>query len=64
MPTETLDTSCSPGGATAAFEDGRVIVLEPGTLFHIGAKPHDSRVMGDEPYTSLHFLGAESYARK
>jgi len=51
------------GRATAAFEDGRVIVLEPGMLFHIGAKPHDSWVVGDEQYTSLHFLGAEKYAR-
>jgi hypothetical protein len=51
------------GRATAAFEDGRVIVLEPGTLFHIGPKPHDSWVVGDEPYTSLHFLGADKYAR-
>ena len=23
---------------------------------------HDSRVVGDEPYVSLHFLGAEKYA--
>ena len=52
------------GRATAAFEDGRVVVLEPGMLFHIGAKPHDSWVVGDEPYVSLHFLGAEKYARQ
>ena len=51
------------GRATVAFEDGRVEVLAPGTLFHVGAKPHDSWVVGDEPYTSLHFLGAERYAR-
>jgi hypothetical protein len=24
--------------------------------------PHDSWVVGDEPYVSLHFLGAEQYA--
>src|SRR5262245_60481624 len=40
------------GRATAAFDDGRVVVLEPGTLFHIGARPHDSWVVGDEPYVS------------
>jgi hypothetical protein len=51
------------GRATVAFDDGRVVVLEPGTLFHVGAKPHDSWVVGDEPYQSLHFLGAEHYAR-
>lgn len=37
---------------------------EPGELFHIPAVPHDSWVVGDEPYVSLHFLGAEHYARK
>src|SRR5262245_9051166 len=38
------------GRATVAFDDGRVIVMEPGTLFHVGSKPHDSWVVGDEPY--------------
>ena len=51
------------GHATAAFEDGRVVELGPGALFHIGARPHDSWVVGDEPYVSLHFLGAEKYAK-
>lgn len=50
------------GHATAAFDDGRVIDLTPGTLFHIPAEPHDSWVVGDVPYVSLHFLGAEHYA--
>jgi hypothetical protein len=48
---------------TVAFDDGSVTVLAPGTLFHVGKRPHDSWVVGDEPYVSLHFLGAESYAR-
>jgi hypothetical protein len=26
--------------------------------------PHDSWVIGDEPYVSLHFMGAEHYASK
>ena len=51
------------GTATAAFADGRVIALTPGTLFHIPAEPHDSRVVGDAPYVSLPFLGANDYAR-
>ncbi len=51
------------GRATAAFDDGRVWELGPGTLFHIPAAPHDSWVVGDEPYVSLHFLGAGDYAR-
>ena len=51
------------GTATAAFEDGRVVELRPGSLFHIPPVPHDSWVLGDEPYVSLHFLGAERYAK-
>src|SRR3954467_8091541 len=50
------------GGATAAFEDGRVIELKPGELFYIPPTPHDSWVVGDQPYVSLHFLGADRYA--
>lgn len=51
------------GTATAAFEDGRVIELRPGNLFYIPPEPHDSWVVGDEPYVSLHFLGADKYAQ-
>lgn len=51
------------GKATAAFGDGRVIELRAGQLFHIPADPHDSWVVGDEPYVSLHFLGAGEYSR-
>ncbi len=50
------------GTATAAFEDGRVIELRAGDVFHIPPEPHDSWVVGDEPYVSLHFLGADRYA--
>ena len=51
------------GTATAAFDDGTVVALRAGELFHIPATPHDSWVVGDEPYVSLHFLGADHYAR-
>jgi hypothetical protein len=51
------------GAATAAFEDGTVVELRAGSLFHIPALPHDSWVLGAEPYVSLHFLGAEHYAK-
>jgi quercetin dioxygenase-like cupin family protein len=51
------------GVATAAFDDGTVIELKRGDLFHIPPVPHDSWVVGDEPYVSLHFLGTEDYAR-
>ena len=50
------------GTATVAFEDGRVNELKTGELFYIPPVPHDSWVIGDEPYVSLHFLGAEKYA--
>ncbi len=51
------------GKATAAFADGRIWELAPGTLFYIPPEPHDSWVVGDEPYVSLHFLGAGKYAK-
>ena len=50
------------GTATAAFEDGRVVELKAGEVFYIPPIPHDSWVVGNEPYVSLHFLGAEVYA--
>jgi hypothetical protein len=51
------------GVAPAAFAGGRVIELRPGDLFYIPPAPHDSWVVGDEPYVSLHLLGADRYAR-
>jgi hypothetical protein len=54
------------GSATAAMEDGTIHELRPGTLFHIPPGPpgHDSWVIGDVPYVSLHFLGADHYASR
>jgi len=58
------------GGATGAkschvehvaMDDGRVIEMKAGDVFYI-APGHDSWVVGDEPYVSLHFLGADMYA--
>jgi uncharacterized RmlC-like cupin family protein len=51
------------GSATAAFADGRVTEMRAGDLFYVPPEPHDSWVVGDEPYVSLHFLGAGRYAR-
>ena len=51
------------GAATAAFDDGTVIELRAGELFYIPPVPHDSWVVGDEPYVSLHFVGASQYAK-
>jgi GNAT superfamily N-acetyltransferase len=52
------------GVATAAFDNGRVVELRPGDLFYIPPEPHDSWVVGTEPYVSLHFLGADRYAAR
>ncbi len=51
------------GTATAVFDDGRVIEMHRGDLFHIPPVPHDSWVVDNEPYISLHFLGADHYAK-
>ena len=51
------------GAAVVAFDDGRIVELAAGTLFHVPAVPHDSWVVGDREYVSLHFLGAQDYAR-
>lgn len=52
------------GHATAAMKDGTVHDLIAGRLFYIPPDPHDSWVVGDEPYVSLHFMGADAYAGK
>lgn len=52
------------GTATAAFQDGRVQEMRAGDLFYIPPVPHDSWVVGSEPYVSLHFLGATEYAAR
>ena len=49
------------GKATAAMDDGRVIEMKAGDVFYV-PPGHDSWVVGNEPYVSLHFLGAETYA--
>lgn len=49
------------GRATAAMDSGEIIEMCAGDLFYI-PPGHDSWVVGDEPYVSLHFLGADDYA--
>lgn len=51
------------GAATAAFSDSRIIEMRAGDLFYVPPEPHDSWVLGDEAYVSLHFVGADHYAR-
>ena len=50
------------GSATVTFEDEDVSILKPGDIFYVSSKPHDSWVVGDEEYVSLHFQGADKYA--
>ena len=49
------------GQAAVRMDDGTERVMKPGDLFHV-PPGHDSWVVGDEPYVSLHFLGADEYA--
>ena len=49
------------GRVGVRMDDGREIELEAGDLYAIGPG-HDSWVVGDEPYVSLHFMGAAEYA--
>lgn len=51
------------GHATAAMQNGVVHDLIPGTLFYIPPEPHDSWVVGNDAYVSLHFLGGDHYAK-
>jgi hypothetical protein len=51
------------GGATPAFAHGRVFEMRAGEMFYIAPEPHDSWVVGDEPYVSLHMMGAGHYAK-
>jgi quercetin dioxygenase-like cupin family protein len=50
------------GKATAAMTDGTVYEMKAGDLFYV-PPGHDSWVVGDEPYVSIHLMGASDYAR-
>jgi hypothetical protein len=43
------------------MDDGTEVVMGPGDLFAVPSG-HDSWVVGDEPYVSLHIVGGEGYA--
>ena len=51
------------GCAAVKMRDGETRELRAGDLFWV-PPGHDSWVVGNEPYVSLHFLGAERYAAK
>ena len=44
------------------MDDGRELDVGPGDLFTV-PPGHDSEVLGDEPYVSLHLMGGDAYAR-
>lgn len=50
------------GKATAAMTDGTVYEMKAGDLFYV-PPGHDSWVVGDEPYVSIHLMGTRDYAR-
>jgi hypothetical protein len=49
------------GAAVALMDDGREVLMRAGDFFYV-PPGHDSWVVGDEPYVSLHILGSETYA--
>jgi quercetin dioxygenase-like cupin family protein len=65
----TGETSCQvehvglviSGRAMAAMDDGTERVMGPGDFFYV-PPGHDSWVVGDEPYVSIHIMGSEDYA--
>lgn len=49
------------GRNLVTMSDGSDFVMEPGDIVWV-APGHDSEVIGDEPYVSLHFEGTEEYS--
>ena len=49
------------GRAVAKMDDGTEALMEAGEFFYV-PPGHDSWVVGDDPYISLHILGSEDYA--
>jgi quercetin dioxygenase-like cupin family protein len=49
------------GHAAVKMDDGTEKVMVPGDFFYV-PPGHDSWVVGDEPYVSLHIMGSEEYA--
>ena len=51
------------GQAAVKMADGTERVMKEGDFFYV-PPGHDSWVVGDEPYVSLHFVGGGRYALK
>ena len=49
------------GQAVAKMDDGSEVVMKEGDFFYV-PPGHDSWVVGDQEYVSLHILGSEDYA--
>ncbi len=62
-PVEHVGFVISGRAAVRMDDTGHETVLEPGDLFHV-PPGHDSWVVGDAPYVSLHIMGAESYGAR
>ena len=54
----------SSGSGKSTLIDLLLGLLSPkkGDIFYVSPNPHDSWVVGDQAYVSLHFLGADKYA--
>lgn len=50
------------GRVMVAMNNGDQFEMKASDVFYV-APGHDSWVIGDEPYVSLHFLGAEGYVK-
>jgi hypothetical protein len=51
------------GRNLVTMDDGSAFEIGPGDIFEIGPG-HDSEVIGDEPYESIHLAGGERYAAR
>jgi quercetin dioxygenase-like cupin family protein len=49
------------GEAVAKMDGGPEVVMRAGDFFYV-PPGHDSWVVGEEPYVSLHILGSQDYA--
>jgi quercetin dioxygenase-like cupin family protein len=50
------------GAAAVRMDNGREVVMRAGDFFAV-PPGHDSWVVGDEAYVSLHIVGGEGYVR-
>ena len=50
------------GQCAVAMDDGETTIMKPGDFVYV-PPGHDSWVVGNERYVSLHFMGSEAYAK-